>query len=224
VADEAAGAGEARGGARVQLGGVVYRVKSLCRPGGVIARRHGQLGLLDPEGVEPEWDEGTFMRSGASGISRRDVQGVIAAAPALSVPNTSPVLATLAKLLSPVLPHLVISPNFDLSGFSRDPEEVQKLLDDPLTDPRLSPRLAVETLSALEWTQAHAADLQVPLLLIHGDADPITPAEGSLAFFKNVKIEDKALKLYEGGYHQAFIDSNREQVLADVAEWLDQHA
>jgi alpha-beta hydrolase superfamily lysophospholipase len=155
---------------------------------------------------------------------QRDVQGVIAAAPALSVPNTSPVLATLAKLLSPVLPHLVISPNFDLSGFSRDPEEVQKLLDDPLTDPRGSPRLAVETLSALEWTQAHAADLQMPLLLIHGDADPITPAEGSLAFFKNVKIEDKALKLYEGGYHQAFIDSNREQVLADVAEWLDQHA
>ncbi|MCL7454981.1 MAG: lysophospholipase [Anaerolineae bacterium] len=155
---------------------------------------------------------------------QRDVQGVIAAAPALSVPNTSPVLATLAKLLSPVLPHLVISPNFDLSGFSRDPEEVQKLLDDPLTDPRGSPRLAVETLSALEWTQAHAADLQVPLLLIHGDADPIMPAEGSLAFFKSVKIEDKALKLYEGGYHQAFIDSNREQVLADVAEWLDQHA
>lgn len=152
-----------------------------------------------------------------------DVQGVIASAPALSVPNMSPVLATLLKPLSAVLPHLVMNPSFDLSGVSRDPEEAQKLLDDPLTDPRLSPRLALETLSALEWTQAHAADLQVPLLLIHGAADPITPPQGSLAFFKNVKIEDKVLKLYEGGYHQAFIDSNREQVLADVAEWLDQH-
>lgn len=153
----------------------------------------------------------------------QDVQGVIASAPALSMPNASPVLATSLKLLSPILPHLSISANFDLSGFSRDPEEVQKLREDPLTDPRGSPRLAVETLSALEWTQAHAADLQVPLLLILGAADPIAPTEGSLAFFKNVKMEDKVLKLYEGGYHQAFIDSNRGLVLADVAEWLDQH-
>jgi len=155
---------------------------------------------------------------------RQDMRGVIVSAPALSVPNMSPVLATLARLLAPVLPHVVIRPNLDLSGFSRDREEVQKLLDDPLTDPRISPRLAVEMLSTLQWTQAHAANLQVPLLLIHGDADPITPARGSLVFFKNVKIEDKALKLYEGGYHQTFIDSNREQVLADVAQWLDQHA
>ena len=78
--------------------------------------------------------------------------------------------------------------------------------------------------TALEWTQTHAADLQVPLLLIHGDADPITPADGNLAFFKNVKMEDRVLKLYEGGYHQAFIDSNREEVPADVADWLGRHA
>jgi alpha-beta hydrolase superfamily lysophospholipase len=154
----------------------------------------------------------------------QDVQGVIASAPALSMPKTSPVLASMVKLLSPILPHFTMSTRIDLSGVSRDPEEAQKLRDDPLTNPRGSPRLAVETLSALKWTQAHAADLQVPLLLIHGDADPITPAEGSLAFFKNVKYEDKVLKLYERGYHQAFIDSNREQVLADIAEWLDQHA
>jgi alpha-beta hydrolase superfamily lysophospholipase len=78
--------------------------------------------------------------------------------------------------------------------------------------------------AALECTQTHATDLQVPLLLIRGDADPIAPAGRSLAFFENVQFEDKVLKLYAGGYHQAFIDSNREQVLADVAEWLDQHA
>ena len=153
----------------------------------------------------------------------QDVQGVIASAPALTVPNLSPVLVTLLKLLSPILPHLVLNPSFDLSGVSRDPEEAQKLVEDPLTDPKLSPRLATETLSALEWTQAHGAELQVPLLLIHGAADPITPAQGSIAFFEKLTLEDKVLKLYEGGYHQAFIDSNREQVLADVAEWLDTH-
>lgn len=152
-----------------------------------------------------------------------NTQGVIVSAPALSPPNLSPILITLLKLLSPIWPHLVLNPKFDVSGVSRDPEEVKKLLDDPLTAPRLSPRLAVETLSALRWTQAHAVDFQVPLLLIHGAADPITPTEGSQSFFKHVNFADKTLKLYEGGYHQAFIDINRQQVLADIARWLEQH-
>jgi alpha-beta hydrolase superfamily lysophospholipase len=154
----------------------------------------------------------------------QEVQGVIASAPALSVPNMSPLLVTLLKLLSPIWPHLVLKPSFDLTGVSRDAAEAQKLMDDPLTDPKLSPRLGVETLSALEWTLAHAADLQTPLLLIHGAADPITPPDGSQTFFNSVSFEDKTLKLYEGGYHHAFIDSNRQQVLADVAEWLQGHS
>lgn len=152
-----------------------------------------------------------------------DMQGVIVSAPALSPPNLSPVLISLLKLLSPIWPHLVLNPKFDVSGVSRDPEEVKKLLDDPLTAPLLSPRLAVETLSALRWTQAHATDFQVPLLLIHGAADPITPTEGSQRFFKHVNFADKTLRLYEGGYHQAFIDINRQQVLEDIAQWLEQH-
>lgn len=154
----------------------------------------------------------------------QEVQGVIVSAPSLSVPNMSPILITLLKVLSPIWPHLSLSPNFDLSGVSRDPEEVKKVLDDPLTDPKVSPRLAVETLSALHWTQAHASDFQAPLLLIHGAADPLLPPEGSQTFFRHVNFEDKTLKLYEGGFHQAFIDINRQQVLVDIAQWLDQHA
>ena len=84
--------------------------------------------------------------------------------------------------------------------------------------------MAVETLSAIHWTRAHAADFQAPLLLIHGAADPITPPEGSQTFFRHVNFEDKTLKLYEGGFHQAFIDTNRQQVLDDIAQWLDQRA
>jgi alpha-beta hydrolase superfamily lysophospholipase len=154
----------------------------------------------------------------------QEVRGVIVSAPAFSVPKRSPILITLLKMLSLIWPHLILSLNLDLSDFSRDPEEVKKLLDDPLTDPKGSLRLAVETLSAIHWTQTHAADFQAPLLLIHGAADPITPPEGSQTFFRHVNFEDKTLKLYEGGFHQAFIDTNRQQVLADIAQWLDQHA
>lgn len=153
----------------------------------------------------------------------RAAQGVIGSAPSLSVPNISPLLITLLKVLAPIVPHLILSPKFDPSVVSRDPAEVQKLVDDPLSDPKLSPRLLVETLSVIEWTQAHAAELQTPLLLLHGTADPLSAPEGSQSFFKRVKVVDKTLKLYEGGRHQPTIDTNRRQVLDDIAGWLEQH-
>lgn len=153
----------------------------------------------------------------------QDAQGVIASAPALIEPNIPPALVLLLKALSPFWPHLALSSKLDATGVSRDPAEVEKVISDPVLNLKLSPRLTTETLKALERTQAQAADLQVPLLLIHGTADPLTPAKGSQEFFAKVTFEDKTLKLYEGGYHQAFIDINREQVFADLSQWLSQH-
>jgi alpha-beta hydrolase superfamily lysophospholipase len=151
------------------------------------------------------------------------LRGVIASAPVLTLPGTSPIQRALLKALSQLWPHLRLSPRLELSDLSRDPDEVNKLVADPLTDPRGSPRLFTELLAATQWMQAHAADLRIPLLLIHGSADPLAPPEESRTFFDKVGIADKTFKLYEGGFHQAFIDVNRQQVLADVAQWLDQH-
>jgi alpha-beta hydrolase superfamily lysophospholipase len=139
------------------------------------------------------------------------------------MPETSPIQRALLKALSHLRPHLRLRPRLELAGLSRDPDEVKKISADPLTDLRGSPRLFTETQATMQWVQAHAADLRIPILLIHGSADPITPPSGSLSFFDRVGITDKTLKLYEGGFHQAFIDVNRQQVLADVALWIDQH-
>jgi len=152
------------------------------------------------------------------------LRGVIASAPVLTAPKTSPVQRALLKVLSGLWPQLRGRANLELSGLSRDPDEVAKFVADPLTDTRLTPRLFTEVLATLGWVQAHAPDLRIPMLLIHGSADPIIPPDGSRAFFDRVGIADKTFKLYEGGYHQAFIDVNRQQVLADVAQWIDQHA
>jgi alpha-beta hydrolase superfamily lysophospholipase len=151
------------------------------------------------------------------------IRGVISSAPALSHPNISPVLVTVLKLLAPVWPHLSLNAKLDLSGISRDPKEVEKMLEDQLVDPKISPRLTIESLSAINWILEHTIQLKVPLLLLHGDSDPITPPDGTKSFFEKVTYEDKTLKLYKGGYHQPFVDINRDEVLNDVAIWLEQH-
>ena len=153
----------------------------------------------------------------------QEVKGVIVSAPGLSEPDISPIRFILLQTLSSIWPHLTLNPKLDLSGVSRDPKEVEKMHADPLTDPKYSPRFAMETLSALQWTHANAADFKVPIMIIHGSADPLTSPKGSQTFFEHITIEDKTLKLYEGGYHQSFIDVNRDEVLRDVVNWLDRH-
>jgi alpha-beta hydrolase superfamily lysophospholipase len=78
-------------------------------------------------------------------------------------------------------------------------------------------------MATVDWTQAHAADLALPLLIVHGGADQICPPEGSQRFFENVTLADKQRIEYEGYYHEVFNDMGKEQVLADVEAWLEQH-
>ena len=49
----------------------------------------------------------------------------------------------------------------------------------------------------------------------------MTQASGSPLFFDNVGSKDKTLKLYDGHYHDLLNDQGKEQVLADIAAWID---
>ena len=100
---------------------------------------------------------------------------------------------------------------------------VKAYMADPLVHGLGTPRLATEATAAIEWTQAHAADLRLPLLLFHGSADKLVPPQGSRTFFEKVAAADRKRIEYPGGYHESFNDLHREQALDDVEQWLEQH-
>jgi alpha-beta hydrolase superfamily lysophospholipase len=150
------------------------------------------------------------------------LQGLICSAPYLTEPNLPVHQQAMLAAFAWLCPRVRLRPRIDLSDLSRDRDEVKRLLADPLTDVEYSPRLHREAIAAQRRTRAHAADLRLPLLLLHGSADWLTPPGGSQAFFEKVASKDKTLILYEGGFHNPFADTNRQQVLADVVHWLDQ--
>jgi lysophospholipase len=41
--------------------------------------------------------------------------------------------------------------------------------------------------------------------------------------FDGVSSKDKTLKYYEGFYHEIFNDAQRQQVFADMEDWLKKH-
>ncbi|HIE38300.1 MAG TPA: alpha/beta hydrolase [Anaerolineales bacterium] len=151
------------------------------------------------------------------------LRGVIASGPALGQVGISPILLSLSRILSRVWPRLSMDTGLDATAISRDPAVVRAYQEDPLVHSKGTPRLGTEMTKAIEWVQAHAADLRLPLLILQGEADRLVPPEAGRAFFEKVTFPDKEWRGYEGGYHEPHNDITRDQALSDLTGWLERH-
>jgi alpha-beta hydrolase superfamily lysophospholipase len=152
-----------------------------------------------------------------------DLRGVIAIAPAIGQIGISPVLMTIARFLSRVRPTFSMKSGLDAAAISRDPQVVAAYKADPLVHDVGTARLAAEVERTVAWIQAHAADLRVPLLIQHGQADRIAQPDGSRRFIDNVTEPDKELHEYPGAFHQVHNDLGHEAAIADLLAWLERH-
>ncbi|NES81750.1 MAG: alpha/beta hydrolase [Moorea sp. SIO2B7] len=150
-----------------------------------------------------------------------ELSGVIASAPALALKN--PTLVFLVRLISNIFPLLKVDIGLDPRLFTRDTQELPRLKDDPLRQPRVTTRVLGGVHEAIPRVHANAHLLKIPVLIIVGEADGVTPPHGTKKFIDNATIADKMLKTYEGGYHQPMVDINRDEVFADILGWIRAH-
>jgi alpha-beta hydrolase superfamily lysophospholipase len=78
-------------------------------------------------------------------------------------------------------------------------------------------------MAEIDWTLAHAAELALPCLIVHGGADRLAAPEASQAFFDSVTHADKERIEYDCYYHEVFNEVGKEQVLADLEAWVARH-
>jgi alpha-beta hydrolase superfamily lysophospholipase len=126
----------------------------------------------------------------------------------------------LARLLRSVLPRLQIDSGIDPEGLSRDPEVVRRYVEDPLVGSRMTTSLAAELLAAVERTARGAQHVHVPLLLLHGEDDPLCPVAGSRAFHEALPGAAADLRTYPRLRHEIFNEPEQEQVFQDLLDWL----
>ena len=150
--------------------------------------------------------------------------GAILSAPALKISDTVPrSTILLGKFLAAVLPKYGIIP-INPDKVSRDPVVVQAYLDDPLIHKgHTSARLASELVKAMLRVQNGAATINLPVLILQGSEDAIVNPDGAQGFFDVVGSADKTIKLYDGLYHEVFNEPEKDQVFADVEQWLAAH-
>jgi len=127
------------------------------------------------------------------------------------------------KGVSHVLPHAHVLklPNKD---FSRDPQVVARMDSDPLIANEVQPTNTVAAMvRADERLKKEFPLMKAPILIVHGKDDKVTKPSGSELFYETAGSQDKTLKLYEGRFHDLLNDIGKEEVLADIYEWIDAH-
>jgi alpha-beta hydrolase superfamily lysophospholipase len=71
---------------------------------------------------------------------------------------------------------------------------------------------------------ARAGEMRGALLMMHGEADPVTSMAASREFFERSGAVDKQLRVWGGMRHELWNECGREAVLAVVAQWILERA
>lgn len=125
-----------------------------------------------------------------------------------------------ARLVRWLLPRLRVSLDIDPSGLSRDAEVVRAYSEDPLVERRLSISLAVELARASRLTLERGSRIGVPLLLLHGEEDPVCSPLGSAELHASVSVPGSRLRSYPALRHEILNEPEKSAVLLDIFEWL----
>ena len=114
---------------------------------------------------------------------------------------------------------------------SRDTAEVDKYISDPRCGFLFTARgyydmfTGLKNLSRLHRLAALPGDL--PVLFISGDADPIgTQGKGVNTVaqqFRDAGVRDVTVRLYPGARHELFNETNRDEITAELIDWLNRH-
>jgi alpha-beta hydrolase superfamily lysophospholipase len=151
-----------------------------------------------------------------------EIAGFVCESFAHEVPAPDFALAIL-KGIGHIAPHAHVLALPD-EAFSRDPKVVEQMKSDPLIPKQAYAAQTVgELVRADDRLKREFPRITLPVLILHGSDDQATKPHGSQRFYDAAGSADKTLKLYPGNFHDLLNDVGKEEVMADIAEWLTAH-
>ncbi|MBK7170168.1 MAG: alpha/beta hydrolase [Gammaproteobacteria bacterium] len=123
------------------------------------------------------------------------------------------------------------SPRTGFDWLSRDQQEVQAYIDDPLCGFELSAGAWLDMIKH-NRVPKHAADFlsipkELPLYVFAGECDPVNQNLGALQEllrrYATAGLRNVAWRFYAGARHELLNEINREQATMDLLRWLDAH-
>lgn len=130
----------------------------------------------------------------------------------------SPPLRIALRLLRWIVPRLSIDNGLDPDALSTDPDVGRKYVEDPLVPRRITVALAHELFTQMRRVAGRGADVQRPVLALHGEDDPICARVGSERFAASAP-HGRYLG-FPGMRHEILNEPERERVLETLLTWM----
>lgn len=127
----------------------------------------------------------------------------------------------LGKLMNNIWGAFPDKARLDPGHISRDKDVVKRYVDDPLVHNKISARMGLSLLDAGEYALQHAAEIAVPLYILHGESDYLTDSAASKAF-KAAANDLVKLDVLPGLYHEIHNEPEKDDVLRRIMDWCDQ--
>jgi alpha-beta hydrolase superfamily lysophospholipase len=127
----------------------------------------------------------------------------------------------LARLAMRVWPGFVQARDIRSERLSRDAAHLASFPDLELVHERISARMYFWLKTGGERILAEAEAVRTPLLLLHGDEDPVTSHRATCDFFERVASADKTLRIYPGARHETHNELDRAQMLREIGDWME---
>src|SRR3954453_438576 len=152
------------------------------------------------------------------------LDGLVLSAPLAALSGASAVERMASRVLSVVAPKLGIV-DIDSTAVSRDPEVVRDYDTDPLNyHDKLPARTVAELASTIGRFPDEGQRRTPPMLLRQAPADRVVPPAGTEMVDARSCSEDKTLIHYDGLYHELLNEPERDRVVGDIADWLDERS
>ena len=110
----------------------------------------------------------------------------------------------------------------DPAGMSRDSETVRAYAEDPLVyhGSYRRPLLEAEVM-ALDRFNPELSEITMPVLFLHGEADPFVPYRTSMAAVKQMPTKDLTARVYPDARHELVNELNRDEVIAALVVFAE---
>lgn len=145
---------------------------------------------------------------------------IISGAPLVPSGVGSRIQITMARALSGIVPRCPLNLGIDATSLTCDPEAQEAFRADSKVTGHATVRWSTETLDTIVRIKEGMKRINVPLLMLHGEADPLNMVDGAYMLFAAAPHPDKTLRIYPGVRHEPHNDLDHDQIAGDIREWL----
>ena len=160
-----------------------------------------------------------YLQHNSQGLSSAIISGT-ALFPKDAAP---PSQVMIAKILTGIVPRYTLKMKLEGASLSRDPNVARGYMEDPLVFWDRTVRWGAEGLKTIDRIKSRVDKIDLPVLFLHGECDPLVSVEGARQFFEQIRHPDKTLHVYPDCLHEPHNELIYKQVVTDIQEWLDRH-